>query len=169
MLTLYSIPFSCSSSIVELEKSLILLNDFFHNRSCLSDELLKLEGLILIFLFSLVSVFGPVVVSHHVIRSLIEFVLVTKIICLDFLLNGVIGRTVDCGFDGTRLKLVEIEILLCLRDKLKYIEMLLLTKLYKISKFLRPSLLCISCSIVYSLSNDKTLLLRKSIKIFTYI
>jgi hypothetical protein len=85
---------------------------------------------------------------------------------LDLLIDGVISSTVDGSLDRAGLKLVEIKILLSLWHHLKYIKMLLLTELNKVSKLLCPSLLGISSSMVHSLPNYETLLFGKSVQIF---
>ena len=147
-----SIPFCRSPSVIELKKCLIFLNDLFHDWSSLSHKLLQLECLILILFLPLIGIFASIVIAHHIIRGLVEFVLLPKVVCLNLLLNTVVCCANNCSLDRPRLQSIEVLILACFWHHFEDIEVLLLTQLYQVSKLLRSPLLSICSSVVYPLT-----------------
>jgi hypothetical protein len=113
----------------------------------------------------LVGVLVAVVVAHHVIRSLIELVLLAQVFGLDLLHDLVVGCAHDGRLDRARLQLVEIQVLPCLGNHLEDVEVLLLAQLDQVPELGRPPLLSVGCTIVYPLADHQAFLLGKSIKI----
>ena len=91
--------------------------------------------------------------------------MVAQVFRLHLLLNIIVRCRINCCFYWTRLQFVEIDILFCLWYQLKKIEMLFLTQLDQWAQLTCSYFLTISCSIIHSLSHNKTSLLCKTSQI----
>ena len=129
-----------ASQVLREAQLVILLDHLFHDGPSPAHELLKVEGVILAFLFSLNIAYIFLVIAlvgdHDVVGGLVPFVDCAQIFCLRFLLH-VFKAGLDQGkFVRASKQLLVINVVFSPRYHLENIEEFFLAQLNKLSQLL---------------------------------
>jgi hypothetical protein len=119
LLQFYSVALLGLVSVVDECLLFIFFDDLFHDRTCTLHEAFKLKSFIFSSFLSLEASFILVVVSHSIFRSLIIFILLTRIFSLHLPGNILIARVHNGSLDRASRQLGEVHILWRLWDQLK--------------------------------------------------